>query len=350
MSGVSIRGERRQGQDVRETNIMASQALANIVKSSLGPQGLDKMLVDDIGEITISNDGATILKQLEVTNQAAKVLVELAQRQDAEVGDGTTSVVIIAAEFLKRSIDLINAKIHPTTVIAGYRMALNQAIEFIKANMLIKVDTLGDEGIINVAKTSMSSKLIGPESEFFAKMVVEAMKNIKSPENKFHVKNVHIVKVHGKSINESQLVNGFVIESPRIVQAMPLMVKNCKIACIDFNLNRTKMQLGVQILLDDPNQLEKIRQKEMDITRERCKRILEAGANVILSTKAIDDFAVKYFSEKGCIAVRRVKKDLLRKIALCSGATVIVYLYDNEGNEKFEESWQIGRASCRERV
>ena len=158
---------------------MAVTSLANIVKSSLGPQGLDKMLVDDIGDVTITNDGATILKQLEVVHPAAKVLVELSQIQDREVGDGTTSVVILAAELLKRANELVKNKVHPTSIMAGYRLALKESVNFLAKNLSVKTDTLSKEAIIQAAKTSMSSKLLGAEADFFAQMVVDAMNKVK---------------------------------------------------------------------------------------------------------------------------------------------------------------------------
>jgi T-complex protein 1 subunit alpha len=224
---------------------MAVQALSNIIKSSLGPQGLDKMLVDDIGDVTITNDGATILKQLEVQHPAAKVLVELSQIQDREVGDGTTSVVILAAELLKRANDLVKNKIHPTSIMQGYRLALRESVKFIQNNMSLTVDNLGRDALINAAKTSMSSKLLGAESEFFADMVVNAMQNVKQVNDKGEVKcavkAVHILKTHGKSSRESLLVDGYAIEAGRSAQGMPNQIVDAKIACIDFNLNKFRL-------------------------------------------------------------------------------------------------------------
>merc|ERR1719454_2004566 len=173
MTGLTIQGERQTGQSVRAGNVTAVAALANILKSSLGPQGLDKMLVDDIGEVTITNDGATILKQLEVEHPAAKVLVELAHLQDTEVGDGTTSVVIIAAELLKRANELVKNKIHPTTIMSGYRIAMKESIKYIQENLSVKVDALAADTLNQVATTSLSSKFVGAESSLFSEIIVD---------------------------------------------------------------------------------------------------------------------------------------------------------------------------------
>ncbi|WRX08757.1 Chaperonin Cpn60/GroEL/TCP-1 family - like 2 [Theobroma cacao] len=310
-----ILGERQSGQDVRTQNVVACQAVANIVKSSLGPVGLDKMLVDDIGDVTITNDGATILKMLEVEHPAAKVLVELAELQDREVGDGTTSVVIVAAEFLKRANDLVRNKIHPTSIISGYRLAMREACKYVEEKLAVKVEKLGKDSLINCAKTSMSSKLIAGDSDFFANLkslnaffpivyeirgikpeVVEAVLAVKMTnargEVKYPIKGINILKAHGKSARESYLLNGYALNTGRAAQGMPLRVAPAKIACLDFNLQKTKMQLGVQ-----------------------------------------------YFVEAGAIAVRRVRKEDMRHVAKATGATMVSTFADMEGEETFDSSF-----------
>ncbi|CAL9135741.1 unnamed protein product [Musa acuminata var. zebrina] len=348
-----ILGERQSGQDVRTQNVVACQAVANIVKSSLGPVGLDKMLVDDIGDVTITNDGATILKMLEVEHPAAKVLVELAELQDREVGDGTTSVVILAAELLKRANDLVRNKIHPTSIISGYRLAMREACKYVEEKLATKVEKLGKDSLVNCAKTSMSSKLIATDSDFFANLVVDAVQAVKTTnargEVKYPVKSINILKAHGKSAKDSYLLNGYALNTGRAAQGMPIRVAPARIACLDFNLQKTKMQMGVQVLVTDPRELEKIREREADITKERIQKLLKAGANVVLTTKGIDDMSLKacllnlhfsclYFVESGAIAVRRVRKDDLRHVAKATGATVVTTFADMEGEETFDLS------------
>ena len=262
-----------------------------------------------------------------------------------QVGDGTTSVVILAAELLKRANELVKNKIHPTSVMAGYRMALRESVKFVRDNLSVKVDSLGKDALINVAKTSMSSKLLGAESEFFAEMAVNAMLHVKTTnskgESKYPVKAVNILKCHGKSTKESQHIDGYALESGRSAQGMPTHIQNAKIACVDFNLNKFRLQMGIAVLVDDPNKLEAIRQREMDITRERCQKIIDTGANVILCSKGIDDFALKYFVEKGIYAIRRVKKNDLRRIATSTGAKVVISMADQDGDEeeRFDPSY-----------
>ncbi|KAJ1401491.1 chaperonin Cpn60/TCP-1 family [Ochromonadaceae sp. CCMP2298] len=353
--GMLLDGERTSGQDVRTQNVTAAMAIANIVKTSLGPVGLDKMLVDEIGDVTITNDGATILAQLDIEHPAARVLVELAALQDQEVGDGTTSVVIVAAELLKRANELVKCNIHPTVVMAGYRLAVKEAVKYIKSNLVVNAETLGRENLINAATTSMSSKIIGAESKFFADLAVRAALTVKlerDGKSKCPIGNIHILKSHGQSALDSELVDGFALNCSRASPAMPTALNGgVKVALLDFNLQKHKLQMGVQVVLTDTKQVEEIRQREMDITKEKIHKILEAGAKVILTTKGIDDLCLKYFVEAGAMAIRRVKKEDLKRIAKATGGTVVVTMADLEGNEVFEAS-NLGECEtvCEERV
>ena len=403
-----LNGQRETGQDVRVGNVTAALAVANIVKSSLGPVGLDKMLVDDIGDVLITNDGATILGQLEVEHPAARVLVDLAQLQDHEVGDGTTSVVIIASELLRRGNDLVKNGIHPTTIISGYRTALKAAVSYLKKQMVMNVSELNDDHLIQAAKTSMSSKIIGKESDFFAKLAVDAVKSVRMRSSaadlagasagsssgapagapastaaaagapaeggagtadapaaaaagstadgaasattkkekiryKYPLSAIHILKAHGKSSLESHLIDGgFAINAQRAAQGMPTAVESSgdgqpvKIAMLDMNLQRHRMAMGVQVIVKDPAEIENIKKREMDITKERIRKIIDAGARVVLTTKGVDDLCMKYFVEAGVIAARRCNKDDLKRLAKATGGKVVTTMADMEGNETFD--------------
>jgi len=241
---------------------------------------------------------------------------------------------------LKRGNELIKNNIHATSVMAGYRLALRESVKFISSTLSVKTDSLGRDALINAAKTSMSSKLLNAESDFFADMVVNAMTNVKTINHegvaKYPVKAVHILKTHGMSSRESMLVDGYAIEATRSSQGMPTSMKDAKIACVDFNLSKYRMAFGIQVLVHDPEALDKIRQGEMDVCKRRCQMIIDSGANVVLCSRGIDDFALKYFVEAGVIAIRRVQKNDLKRIANNTGARVIVSLADIEGNETFE--------------
>jgi T-complex protein 1 subunit alpha len=301
------------------------------------------IITNDRQDVTVTNDGATILSLLDVEHPAGKILVDLAQQQDKEVGDGTTSVVLIAAELLRRANELMKNRIHPTVIITGYRLALREAVKYMNENISTRVETLGRESLINIAKTSMSSKIIGSDAGFFANMVVDAMLSVKSVntqrnETKYPVKAVNILKAHGKSATESQLIKGYALNCTVASQAMKTRITDAKIACLDMNLQKERMKLGVQITVEDPQQLEKIREREAGIVLERVELILKAGANVILTTKGIDDLVLKLFIEKGAMGVRRCKKEDLRRIAKATGATLVSTLSDLNGDERFEPS------------
>jgi len=386
-TGLFINGQRETGQDVRVGNVTAALAVANIVKSSLGPVGLDKMLVDDIGDVLITNDGATILKSLEVEHPAARVLVDLANLQDQEVGDGTTSVVIIASELLRRGNDLVKAGIHPTTIISGYRSALKAAVSYTKKQMVVNVSELGDEHLINAAKTSMSSKIIGKEEDFFSKLAVDAVKSVKmnatsadvagydamggssgdkaaapaaasasgkKQRYKYPLSAIHILKAHGKSSMESSLIDGgFAINAMRAAQGMPTFVESTpenpvKIAMLDMNLQRHRMGMGVQVIVKDPAEIENIKKREMDITKERIRKIIDAGAKVVLTTKGVDDLCMKYFVEAGIICARRCNREDLKRLAKATGGRVVTTMADMEGNETFDVECLGGCDSVRE--
>mmetsp|Transcript_1407 Transcript_1407/g.3765 ORF Transcript_1407/g.3765 Transcript_1407/m.3765 type:complete len:549 (+) Transcript_1407:2-1648(+) len=350
---LAIDGERCSGQEVRSQNVTACVAIANAVKSSLGPDGLDKMIVDDVGDVLISNDGATILHKLEVEHPAAKCLVQLANLQDQEVGDGTTSVVIIAAELLKRANVLIQHNIHPTSLIAGYRLACREACKYIKDHLTVKVDTLAREVLVNAATTTLSSKIIGSYGTFFPEMIVDAVTRVKNVSAKgktiYPIKAVNVLKAHGRSAKESEFVPGFALNCTIASQAMPKRAANAKIACIDFNLNKTRMQQGVNIVITDPEKLQEVQDHEIGMTKARIQKIIDAGATVILTTKAMDDLAQKYLVKAGIMGVRRVAKKDLKYIARATGATFVLTMAGMEGEEEFDPSW-LGEAELVEQV
>lgn len=287
------------------------------------------------------------MRRLEVEHPAAKVLVELAELQDSEVGDGTTSVVIIAAELLKRGIELVKNGIHPTTIMTGFRTALKQTVKYIKSSLMVAIDEVSDDVVFSAAKTSMASKLLNADEEFWSKLAVRAVRSVKTHtadgKTRYPVSAIHILKAYGKSSTESELVSGFALNVQRAAQGMPSSVTDARIALLDFPLQRHKVQMGVSVQVDDITEVEGIRQRELDITKERIQKILQSGANVVLTTKGIDDVCLKYFVEAGALAARRVKKEDLTRLARATGGRVVVTLADMEGNETFDAEC-LGRA------
>lgn len=343
-SGLSINGTRESGQDVRNANVTAVLTLANVLKSSLGPMGLDKMIVDDMGEVTITNDGSTILNKLETNHPAAKVLVDLSSLQDQEVGDGTTSVVLVAAELLKKANELVfKDMIHPTNVITGYKIAMKECVKFIKEKMGNKTDELGDKMLKQIATTTLSSKFVGADNDFFSQMVVDAVMSVKirnvQGKMKYPINQVSILRSHGRSSHESMLIeNGYALQLARVAQGCPTRVDNAKIALLDFDLKKYVLR-SAEILVEDPSELERIRQKEMDITKDRISKILNSGANVIMTTKGMDDMSIKYLVEKGVLGIRRVDKPDMKRIARVTGAQIQLTMCNLEGEESFDSSY-----------
>lgn len=229
---------------------------------------------------------------------------------------------------------------------------MREAVKYIKENLSVPVDSLGRESLVNAAKTSMSSKILGPESDFFANLVVDAVTSVKVTEegakgkvvSRYPVSSINVLKAHGKSALETQLVDGFALNCTKASQQMPTYIKDARIALLDFDLQRHRMQMGVQVVVTDPKELELIRQREIDITKEKIQKIIDAGANVILTTKGIDDLCLKYFVESGCMGVRRCKKEDLRRIAKATGGQVVLTLADMDGEESFDAS-SLGEAA-----
>ncbi|KAA8494500.1 T-complex protein 1 subunit alpha [Porphyridium purpureum] len=352
MAALSIEGSRSSGQDVRSGNVTACVAIANIVKTSLGPVGLDKMLVDEVGDVTVTNDGATIIKQLEIEHPAGKVLAELAAQQDDEIGDGTTSVVIMAAELLRCANQLVLDKIHPTTVISGLRMAMRECVKCIKKELSTPTEKLGRDVLVNAAKTSLSSKILGTaESDLFANMAVDAVLQTKTIDDysgkaRYPLSSVHILKAQGKSAHESHILEGFALNAMGAAQGMPTYLKGVRIACLDIDLRRTKMKMGVSVLVNNPDEMQKMADRELDITKERIMAILNAGGNLILTTQGIDDTSLKYFVDAGVIACRRVPMKDMKRIAAMTGATLLTSFADLDGNETFEASMLGSADEC----
>ncbi|KAG9393983.1 Chaperonin Cpn60/TCP-1 [Carpediemonas membranifera] len=323
-----LQGERTFGQSVRTQNVNAAVSLGSIVSTSFGPLGLDKMIVSTVGDITVTNDGATILSRIDVQHPAARVLVQLSRLQDMEVGDGTTTVVILASELLKLGNNLIEAGIHPTNVMSGYRRAVAKATKFLEENMSHQVSIEDTEVLMNVARTSMSSKNIS-NPDYFSRLVVDSLRAIKNSSGKFPVENVPILKAVGGSSNESQLIeDGIAIPCMMVSPQMPSYIKDAKIAILDFALKPQRMATGVQIQVTDPDKLRQIKEQEESMLLARTKVLTDAGANVILTTGGIDGTAAAFLVENGVMGVQHCDKRDLRHIIKNTGGKILLSFAD----------------------
>ena len=318
--------KRDKGKDAQFNNIQAAMAISNAVKSSLGPRGMDKMLVDSVGDVVITNDGVTILKEMDVQHPAAKMLVEVAKTQDAEVGDGTTTSVILAGELLKKATDLIDANVHPTIITAGYRLANEKAQEVLK-NVSMKVSIDDDDLLKLIAQTAMISKQVNSSKEYFSNMVVDAVKTVvdKDKDGKYTVdlKNIQTVKKAGAKMEESYIVKGLIIDKEPVQPNMPKVVNDAKIALIDAPFEVKKTEIDAKIQITDPNQLSQFIAEEEKMLKDMVMKVKASGANVVFCQKGIDDLAQHFFAKEGIYACRRVKKSDMERLGKSTGANII---------------------------
>ena len=318
--------KREKGKDAQFNNITAARAISDSVRSSLGPRGMDKMLVDSLGDVVITNDGVTILKEMDVQHPAAKMLVEVAKTQDAEVGDGTTTSVIIAGELLKKATDLIDANVHPTIIAAGYRRANDKAQEVLK-NTAMKVSLEDEETLELIAQTAMLSKQINSAKDYFGKMVVEAVKTVvdKDQDGNYTVdlKNIQTVKKFGAKMEESYIVKGLIIDKEPVQQNMPKCVENAKIALIDAAFEVKKTEVDAKIQITDPSQLSAFIAEEERMLKDMVDKVKATGANVVFCQKGIDDLAQHFFAKEGIYACRRVKKSDMERLGRSTGASIL---------------------------
>ncbi len=321
---------RETGRNAQRTNIMVGRAVAEAVRSSLGPKGMDKMLVDSFGDVTITSDGATILKEMDVEHPAAKMMVEVAKAQDDEAGDGTTSAVVIAGELLKYAEELLDQDIHSTVIISGYRKAQEVAKKIIEETA-IKVDPEDVETLKKVAETAMASKVVAGTKGFLADIAVQAVKmveEVRDGKRLVDIDNIKVEKKEGESITETTLVKGIVIDKEIVHQDMPKRVENAKIALLQNPLEIEKTEMDAKIRITTPEQMKAFLDEETKMLKEMVEKIREKGANVVFCQKGIDDIAQHFLAKAGIVAVRRVKKSDMEKLAKATGGKLVTNLDD----------------------
>jgi thermosome len=339
---------RETGRGAQHANIMAASIVAEAVKSALGPKGMDKMLVDSIGDITITSDGRTILDEMDIQHPAAKMMVEVAKTQDEEVGDGTTSSVIIAGELLSQSEDLINKNVHPTIIIDGYRKAAQKALETLE-RIAIKINPEDKNFLKKVAMTSMGSKLVAGNREYLADIVTSAILQVSQKDKEKYtvdLDNILVEKKPGESLTETKLVKGLLIDKEVVHSGMPKRVVNAKIALLDTALEIEKTEFDAKINIESPEQMDAFLKQEENMIKEMVEKITSQNANVVLCQKGIDDVAQHFLSRKGVLAVRRVKKSDMEKLAKATGGKVLSNLNqiteDDLGFAELVEERKIG--------
>ena len=317
--------KRDKGKDAQFNNIAAARTISDAVRSSLGPRGMDKMLVDSMGDVVITNDGVTILKEIDVQHPAAKMLVEVAKTQDQEVGDGTTTSVILAGELLKKAVDMVDANVHPTIIASGYRLA-NAEAQKILIDISKKVSYDDDKLLKQIAEVSMNSKQVNASKDFFSDLVVDAVKTIAEKTKDGYtvdLNNIQTVKKTGSSMDETELVKGLIIDKEPVHSAMPKSIKNPKIALIDAAFEVKKTEIDAKIQITDPSKLNDFLLEEENMLRRMVEKVKEVGANVVFCQKGIDDLAQHFLAKEGIYAARRVKKSDMEKLAASTGANII---------------------------
>ncbi|MEM0466774.1 MAG: thermosome subunit beta [Candidatus Thermoplasmatota archaeon] len=341
--------KREKGKGAQNNNIMAARAISDAVKSTLGPKGMDKMLVDSMGDVVVTNDGATILKEIDVEHPAAKMIVEVAKSQDEECGDGTTTAVILTGELLKSAADLLDQNIHPTVICGGYRLAAEKAIETLnKLAIPIKADD--KKTLKNIAMTSIASKGASSARELLADIVVESVTSVvekdSSGKNVVDLDNIQIQKKQGGSIQDTEIIKGIILDKERVHEGMEKQVKNAKIALVDVALEVKKTEVDAKIEINDPTQLQAFLDEEESMLRKMVEKVKKSGANVLICQKGIDDLAQHFLAKEGIYAVRRAKKSDMEKLAKATGARIVAKLDDltakDLGNAGLVEEKKIG--------
>jgi len=317
--------ERNRGSDARNSNIMAARIVSEAVKTSLGPKGMDKMLVDGFGDVTITNDGATMLKEMDVQHPAAKMMVEVSKTQDDEVGDGTTSVVVLTGELLGKAVDLMDKKIHPTVIIDGYRDAQEQALKILD-EIAIKVKPRDRKTLKKIAMTSMASKLISGHSDYLSDVAVDAILQVAEEANggwKADLDMVKIEKKPGASMTDTVLVRGLIIDKEVAHSDMPRHVHKAKIGLLNAAMEIEKTEFDSKISIETPDQMQSYLDQEEKMLRDMVKKVKDAGVTVLLCQKGIDDMVQHFLAREGIMAARRLKKSDMEALAKATGAKVV---------------------------
>ncbi|MEM5766268.1 MAG: thermosome subunit beta [Candidatus Aenigmatarchaeota archaeon] len=321
---------RSTGRDAQKNNIAAAKAVADAVKSTLGPKGMDKMLVDSIGDIVITNDGVTILEEMDVEHPAAKMMVEVAKTQNEEVGDGTTTSVVIAGELLKKAEELLDQEIHPTVITRGFKIAKDEALKILE-EIAKPIDINDTETLMKIAMTSMSGKSVEKASPKLAEIVIQAVGKIARKVNgkiEIDTEDISRVKKHGGSAEETELIEGIIVDKEVVHPAMPKKVENAKIALLDVALEVKEPETDAEIRITSPEQMQAFLDQEQRMLKNMVEKIFRVNANVVLCQKGIDDVAQHYLAKKGILACRRVKQSDMEKLAKATGGRIISNLDD----------------------